>query len=213
MSRPPAAQTRAVLLVMVGFVLVLCLLAYFGLRSLGSGSGGGTPTGRTTPTPSASSPASASSSSTTAPTAGTAVRIKAAAGFDPQGDGSEKDNLAKLAYDSKPSSGWTSDTYRSPAWGGLKKGVGLLLDLGRPQTVHSATLTIGGQGADVQVRAVTSADSLGGSTTLGAKSGAEGTFSLTFAKPAETRYVVIWFTTPGEFSDGYRAEVDNVKLR
>lgn len=213
MSRPPAAQTRAVLLVMVGFVLVLCLLAYLGLRSLGSG-GGGTPTGRSTPIVSSSSSASASASrSATAPATGALLRISKASGFDPQGDGSEKDNLAKLAYDSKTSTGWTSDTYKSPAWGGLKKGLGLLVDLGGDKTVHSATLRIGGQGAAISVYALTSKDSLTGSTVLARRSGAEGTFTLSFAKPATTQYVAVWFSTPGRFNDGYRAEVDDVRLR
>lgn len=213
MSRPPAAQTRAVLLVMVGFVLILCLLAYFGLRSLGS-SGGGTPTGPSTPRASSSSTASATGSgSSTAPATGALLRISKASGFDPQGDGSEKDNLAKLAYDSKTSTGWTSDTYKSPAWGGLKKGLGLLVDLGGDKTVHSAALTIGGQGAKITVYALTSKDTLTGATVLARKSGAEGTFTLTFAKPATTRYVAIWFSTPGKFNDGYRAEVDDVRLR
>jgi hypothetical protein len=213
MSRPPAAQTRAVLLVMVGFVLILCLLAYFGLRSLGS-SGGGTPAGSSTPRASSSSTASAGgSSSATAPATGGVLRISKASGFDPQGDGSEKDNLAKFAYDSKTSTGWTSDTYKSPAWGGLKKGLGLLVDLGADKTVHSATLTIGGQGAKISIYALTSKDTLTGATVLARKSGAEGTFTLTFAKPATTQYVSIWFSTPGKFNDGYRAEVDDVRLR
>jgi hypothetical protein len=211
-SRPPASQTRAVLVVMVGFVLVLCVLAYFGLRSFGSG--GDTPTNQAPPSGSSSktsAPSTSAGGTATAP-AGAALRITKASGFDPQGDGSEKDNLAKLAFDSKASSGWTSDTYRSPAWGGLKKGVGLRLDLGSEQTVHSATLKIGGTGAAIQVLAV-NGDTLAGSTVLAKKSAAAGTFSLTFAQPATTRYVVIWFSTPGQFSDGYRAEVDDVKLR
>jgi hypothetical protein len=213
LSRPPEAQTRAVLVVMVGFVLVLCVLAYFGLRSFGSG--GGTPTN---PTPAGGSPSKTSSPTASAsgtaagPTAGAAIRITKASGFDPQGDGSEKDNLAKLAFDSKPSSGWTSDTYKSPNWGGLKKGVGLRLDLGGDQTVHSAQLRIGGTGASIQLLAV-NGDSLAGSTVLAKRSAADGSISLTFAKPATTRYVVIWFTTPGQFNDGYRAEVDDVELR
>ena len=37
--------------------------------------------------------------------------------------------------------------------------------------------------------------------------------TLTAATPKNTRYVVIWFTRPGQFNDGYRAEVDDVKLR
>ena len=211
-SRPPASQTRAVLVVMVGFVLVLCVLAYFGLRSFGSSDD--TPANQV---PSGSSPSktsapTASASGTAAQPAGAPLTITKASGFDPQGDVSEKDNMAKLAIDSKTSTGWTSDTYRSPTWGGLKKGVGLRLDLGSDQAVHSTKLVIGGTGAAIQVLAVTG-DTLSGSTVLAKKSLAEGTFSLTFAKPATTRYVVIWFTTPGKFSGGYRAEVDDVELR
>jgi hypothetical protein len=136
----------------------------------------------------------------------------AAKGFDPQGDGSENDSQASKAYDSKKSSGWTSDTYRSASWGGLKKGLGLRLDLGSSKTVSGATLTIGGSGAKIQLLSVTGS-SLSGSTVLAKKSDASGTFTLTLAQPAQTRYVVVWFTTPGQFSGGYRAEVDDVRLR
>jgi hypothetical protein len=71
---------------------------------------------------------------------------------------------------------------------------------------------IGGTGASIQLLAVTG-DTLSGSTVLARRSGAEGTVTLTAATPKNTRYVVIWFTRPGSFSDGYRAEVDDVKLR
>jgi hypothetical protein len=214
-TRPPEAQTRAVLAVVLGFVLVLCLLAYCGLRSFGSGSGNGNGTpGTRQPSRTAGPSASPTSSASSNPpsTAGAVLRIQRATGFDPQGDHSEQNNLAKLAYDAKPSTGWSSDTYRSPTWGGLKKGVGLRLDLGQTRTVHSATVRIGGTGASIQLLAVTG-DTLSGSTVLARRSGAEGTVTLTAATPKNTRYVVIWFTRPGSFSDGYRAEVDDVKLR
>jgi hypothetical protein len=215
-ARPPAAQTRAVLAVVGWFVLVLCLLAYCGLRSFGSGSADQKQP--TTAQPSASSPGQATTTpgSSTASSAtggsGAAIAIVSATGFDPQGDGSEDNSLAKKAYDSKTSSGWTSDTYRTKSWGGLKKGVGLRLDLGSAKTVSSATLTIGGSGAKIQLLAVTGS-SLDGSTVLAQKSNASGTFTLTVAHPAQTRYVVVWFTTPGQFSGGYRAEVDDIRLR
>lgn len=212
-SRPPESQTRAVLAIVFVFVLVLCGLAYCGLRSVGGG-GGGNDTLPVIPTGGATATATGTSSAVTssAPPSGGKLKIQRAQGFDPQGDGSEKESLTKLAYDAKASTGWTSDTYRSPTWGGLKKGVGLRLDLGSAQTVHSATLQIGGTGAKFQLLAVTG-DSLSGSTVLGQGRGADGPVTVTFATPRSTRYVVVWFTTPGQFSDGYRAEIDDVSLR
>jgi hypothetical protein len=186
---------------------VLCVLAYCGLRSLG---------GPSQPAPSPTTPAKAgtpSASHSTSPSvAAAALKIKAAKGFDPQGDGSENDSQGKLAYDAKTSSGWTSDTYRTPQWGGLKKGVGLRLDLGSAQTVHSATVRIGGSGASIQLLAVTGS-TLTGSTVLATSSPGSGAVTLTVTKPTSTRYLVIWFTVPGKFSGGYRAEVDDVRLR
>jgi eukaryotic-like serine/threonine-protein kinase len=217
-TRPPEAQTRAVLAVVLIFVLVLCLLAYCGLRSFGSGDGnktGGAQPSRTagaSASPSGSGSSSGSSSATSGSTPGALLRIQKASGFDPQGDGSEKESLTKLAYDAKPSTGWTSDTYQSTAWGGLKKGVGLRLDLGSAKTIHSAQLRIGGTGATIQLLAVTG-DSLSGSTVLAQRAGVQGAVTLTVTKPVATRYVVIWFTKPGRFNDGYRAEVDDVRLR
>jgi eukaryotic-like serine/threonine-protein kinase len=220
-ARPPAAQTRAVLGVMLGFVLVLCLLAYCGLRSFGShdnsDSGGtsshaSTTKPSTTPSTSPSGSPSSSSGAATTPASGVRLKIQSGKGFDPQGDGTENDGQAQLAFDKKASTGWTSDTYRSAAWGGLKKGVGIRLDLGSPQTVHTATVTIGGTGATVELRAV-AGSSLTGSTVLAQKSHASGTFTFTVDSPVSSRYYVIWFTKPGQFSGGYRAEVDDVTLR
>jgi hypothetical protein len=218
-ARPPDSQTRAVLGVVLVFVLVLCLLAYCGLRSLGSGSGhpkATTPvssphstSGSASGTPSSSS---SSSSSTTAVTAGAPLKIVSATGFDPQGDGQENNSLAKKAYDGDSSSGWTSDTYRSKSWGGLKKGVGLRLDLGHAQTVHSATVTVGGSGASIELLAVNDS-SLSGSTVLAKQSNVSGQVTLTVTNPTSTRYVVVWFTTPAPSSGGYRAEVDDVTVQ
>jgi eukaryotic-like serine/threonine-protein kinase len=216
-TRPPEAQTRAVLAVVLIFVLVLCLLAYCGLRSFGSGdnkTGTAQPsrTAGTSTSPSGSASSTGSGSPTSGSAPGALLRIQKASGFDPQGDGSEKESLTKLAYDAKPSTGWTSDTYQSIAWGGLKKGVGLRLDLGSAKTIHSAQLRIGGTGASIQLLAV-KGDSLSGSTVLAQRAGVQGSVTLTVTKAVTTRYVVIWFTKPGQFNDGYRAEVDDVRLR
>ena len=48
---------------------------------------------------------------------------------------------------------------------------------------------------------------------LAKQSNVSGAVTLTVTNPKSSRYVVIWFTTPGQFSGGYRAEVDDVQLR
>jgi eukaryotic-like serine/threonine-protein kinase len=189
------------------------VLAYCGLRSLGGPSGQPTPNHTSGPTTAAGANGTGSSAAaTTGTAAGTKLKIVGATGFDPQGDGSEDNSLAPKAYDNKPTSGWTSDTYRTAKWGGLKKGVGLRLDLGSPRTVHTATLRIGGTGAAIELLAV-NGSSLSGSTVLAKQSNVSGSVTLTVTSPTSSQYVVIWFTTPGQFAGGYRAEVDDVQLR
>ena len=156
-TRPPEAQTRAVLAVVLIFVVVLCLLAYCGLRSIGQQQRRPDPgPGRPEPHAARSRRRPQQPPRRRAPARRPVLRCASSrrSGFDPQGDGSEKESLTKLAYDAKPSTGWTSDTYQSTAWGGLKKGVGLRLDLGSAKTVHSAQLRIGGTGATIQLLAV-----------------------------------------------------------
>ena len=62
--------------------------------------------------------------------------------FDPDdrsgGPPEENPDTAKNAIDGDPATSWTTVTYRgNPALGGLKPGVGLMLDLGRDQEVSS----------------------------------------------------------------------------
>ena len=121
--------------------------------------GSGTPCCRcpapsTTPegsTPSASAPADGSAG--TAP-AGTAATIVGAEVFDPQGDGDpDHPEDAPLAFDGDPATAWSTYEYRgSPAFGNLKDGLGLLLDLGDPQQVAGVTLTSTVPGATVEIR-------------------------------------------------------------
>ena len=72
----------------------------------------------------------------------TSISIASADVFDPEGDGEpENDQDVPLAYDSDPATAWSTLTYRgSPAFGNLKPGVGLLLDLGNPQQARIVEL-------------------------------------------------------------------------
>jgi hypothetical protein len=67
--------------------------------------------------------------------------------------GNENDQLAGLAIDSNPSTSWNTQFYfNNPVFGGLKKGTGLILDMGKPVRLSSVQITFGSiPGADVQI--------------------------------------------------------------
>jgi eukaryotic-like serine/threonine-protein kinase len=69
-----------------------------------------------------------------------AVRITGAEDVDPQGDGSENPGDASLAIDGRTQTVWSTVHYNSAAFGGLKEGLGLFLDLERSQEVTRITI-------------------------------------------------------------------------
>ena len=176
----------------------LCLLAYFGLRLDRQRQRRRAPTGSTGPSPTGTATTPAEPATVVAPPPPAApLGIVKAEGFDPQGDGSEKESLTKLAYDAKPIDRLDVRHLPEP-------------DLGRPEEGRRPAARPGqrpdrplGHAADRRHRRQDPAarghrqqphrlDRAGP-----AQSNAQGSFTLTVAKPASTRYVVIWFTTPG----------------
>jgi len=82
------------------------------------------------------SPADPTSPDTPAQSSGppAVIPIKDGRDFDPQGDdNSENPDQVKNAYDGSDDTRWQTVTYyRNPKLGGIKRGVGLVLDLGQP---------------------------------------------------------------------------------
>jgi hypothetical protein len=163
-------------------------------------------------TPSASAPADGSSGAP-APD-GAAVTIAGADVFDPGGDGApENDSDVPLALDDDPSTAWSTLVYQgSPAFGNLKDGVGLLLDLGSPQAVGSVTLTTTTPGATVEIR---TSDQAG--TTLDSFDAAgdgilEASTDLSFEEPVTARYVLVWITGLVSGPDGFSADLSGITV-
>lgn len=208
------AQSRTVLLLVVGFVAVFLLLAYCGLRGLSGG--GHTPVTKpsrgttASPSPSSTEPASPSPSTVTPTPTAAAVTVVSGRGFDPEGDGSEKDRDAAKAFDGDPATSWTSQTYRSVEFGGLKKGVGVLLDLGGPHRVTQVRLALPAGPQTVQLRTA-DGDKLG-ATVLASASDASGMVTLQLKEPIQASQLVVWFTRPAAADGGYRASVSEVAV-
>lgn len=154
---------------------------------------------------------------TTAPGSGRLVLVwrtpPAVSSFDPQGDGEENPDAVGFAVDHDPSTTWTTDRYRSAHFGGLKPGVGLLVDLRRPTTVRVAQLALQNSGADVELRAGDHAPRTAADLPLVTATTRAGvTVTWTMKTPTTARYWLIWFTNLPKVQGGYRAGITDLAL-
>jgi serine/threonine protein kinase len=160
---------------------------------------------------------------TTAPTTPTAtgspVAVVKAQDFDPEGDGAENPEQVPLAIDGKPDTGWRTLTYRgNPQLGGLKSGVGLVLDLGSEQKVGSVEVTLVGSPTDVELFATAPgvdnppADLADARRVAGIT--VDSTTGILRADPeVRTRFLVVWLTKLPAATGGYRGEITEVTVR
>jgi hypothetical protein len=144
------------------------------------------------------------------------LRPVSAATFDPYGDGQGRsDQLAPLAIDAKPATAWHTAWYTTAAFGNLKPGTGLLLDMGRPVTVTGIKITLGSRhGGSFQVRTGAAATSLSDLHQVTRTTGTGGQVDLRLPRPAPgARYVLIWFTKlPPDAAGTFQATVYNVRV-
>ena len=214
---PTHDQSKFVLTVVGIFVVVALGIGACNVRNLGNGISlsaadaprptvtASAPAVTVTPTPTATPTPSATASS--AP-----IAIDKASGFDPQGDDKERNSEAARVYDGDKGTSWTSEGYATPSFGGLKKGVGVLLDLGQPTQVTQAVLELGSKNLDVTVYASPDG-TLDGATEIGSKDGATGTVTLTGPKDLpKTDYVIVWFTSLAPDGSRFRASLDEITL-
>jgi hypothetical protein len=155
----------------------------------------------------------ASRSASSGPAAPVALQPVRAAAFGPGGMASgDNPGQADLAISGRHSAGWNTNWYTTAEFGGLQSGTGLLLDLGRPETVTGVTISLGpAAGALIQLRAGNAAVPAGLRTIAQARSSG-GTLTLSLPTPAvQARYLLIWFTRlPPDTSGTYQATIYHV---
>lgn len=152
-----------------------------------------------------------------------ALAIAKATDFDPREDGGsaqENPKQAGLAIDGDPSTSWRTERYRRlPTLGGLKPGVGLVLDLGKTVSVRQVALNLVGGATALEVRVPS------GGATAKAPMGSQaqwrqvarveagtGEFEVGF-DAVDTRYVLVYLTKLPPVEDGYfRGEIAEVEV-
>jgi len=144
-----------------------------------------------------------------------ALTPASATAFGPLGD-SDGDNpeLARLAIDGSPATAWHTQWYTTAAFGNLKPGTGLLLDMGRPVTITSVQIMLGAMtGADFQLRAGDE-PVLADLRPVAQATDGGGVITMRPARPAKARYLLLWFTRlPPDSSGTFEAIIYDVRLR
>ena len=132
--------------------------------------------------------------------------------FDPSpGDGSENPDTVALAIDGDPATGWRSETYATRNLGGLKPGVGLVVELRADATVSSVEID-GAAGSDVEIYVAASPGATladwgpvrGRATDIPARA------TVAVDPPVRGAAVLVWFTRTPESG---RIEVDELRVR
>jgi serine/threonine protein kinase len=149
------------------------------------------------PTPSQSLSSSPSSSSAAA----VALKPVSATVYNPLGDSTDDDPAdAQNVIDGNASTGWHTSFYYTHLFGNLKKGTGLILDLGRPVRLSQVTIQFGTSCCTrVQIElgnssSGTKEDPLPGFTPVQSSATAVNSTTLNVTSKATGRYLVIWIT-------------------
>jgi hypothetical protein len=202
---PPGLRRRLPVLASVALILVVGLGAYAIGREIGEIPPVDDPLAGIT-----SSDAGASSA------AGERIDLSTArvADFDPPpGGGDEQPGAVPNAFDDDPSSAWQTDRYETAAFGGLKSGVGLMIDLGSSTPVSRVELMTGGNGASYELRV---ADALGARPedyrVVARATADEPAVALTPPAGTAARWYLVWVTGLGEADGGFRASIAEMQF-
>ena len=136
--------------------------------------------------------------------------------LDPQGDPpDENPELAALAVDGDPETAWRTQTYLQDFGpGGLKTGVGLVLDLGGRHDVQAVDLTFVGAPTAFSLYVTDQAPTAIDAVDPVASDRADGTRAkVTLDEPASGRYLTVWLTSIPPVDGGFRGEVAEVTVR
>jgi len=138
---------------------------------------------------------------------GTVVSLQGVGDYDPQGNGGEHSSTAPLATDGNISTYWMTESYGSQDFGGLKDGVGLVLDAGHPVKLAQLTVKTPTPGFTAEIQSGNS--STGGFAADASSKTVKATTTFTL-NGQSARYYVVWVT---QLPPGLRAEISEVTAK
>ena len=169
----------------------------------------------TAPKTAAPSTANTPSPAQAAPAPVRSLHVAGAEAFGPNGLADGDDSQGAMSVVRHSSQGpWQTQWYATAAFGNLKDGTGLLIDMGHQVTITSVRINMAGyRGANLQLRVGDSAGDPSSMRVAAHKSGVGGTVRVTLSSPQHVRYVLIWFTQlPPDGAGTYQATVYHVAV-
>ncbi|MGZ5390130.1 MAG: discoidin domain-containing protein, partial [Aeromicrobium sp.] len=141
--------------------------------------------------------------------------------FDPQGtDNAENPEDAALTIDGNPQTGWrTSSYFGDERLGGLKEGVGIVVDLGGPREVDSVRVRLSGAPTSFELYATAAGvnnapQTLKSLSRIAVVSSAAADSTVALPSGTIARRVVVWLTKLPEVSTGtFRGEIREISIR
>jgi hypothetical protein len=197
MTEPLSRDDSKLALAIVAAFLVLALVVgLYGISRIGKGStnifgpASGPVTRTTTVAPSTA--ASGDQSSDEGAAAPEPLAILGVTAYDPEGDGHEHDELVGKTFDGNPDTGWFTESYSDQDFGGLKDGVGLIVDLGPNEKPQQVVLDVP-QKSSIDVYVGQDA-SLDGAEKIGENAEAEGEVTFDVPEKVTGQYIILWYT-------------------
>jgi hypothetical protein len=139
------------------------------------------------------------------------VPVAGARILDPGGDGTELGG-AELAVDGKDDTGWETQEYTRPNFGGIpgKTGMGVRVDLGRAEHVREITVRLSAPGSSFELRTGPDSDDPTAYRTVAGRQDAAD--SVTFDVPANVtgRYWLLWITSLPPKDSGFGIAVREI---
>ncbi len=158
--------------------------------------------------------------SSAAKSTGSLLKVSGVRDFDPFATPPrENPDTAKNAVDGDPATSWTTVTYRgNPALGGLKPGVGLLVDLGSEKQPRSVTVSFKGAPTSFEVYAAPTGvsqppEKLDQLDKVAIRADASEKSTVKLDPAPRTRFVLIWLTKLPAVPGGFRGEITDLTLR
>ncbi|WP_245791266.1 protein kinase family protein [Actinacidiphila rubida] len=149
----------------------------------------------------------------TTPPAPKPIPIVSAKDFDPLGDGKENPDLVSKVYDGNPGTYWQTQYYLGADLGGLKPGVGVIVDLGSAKNISNVKVDfIGSTSAQLLTTKDSSMpSSFDDFTTVAQGSGEQVTF--TPSTKVTSRYLLVWLTKLPPMSAGqFRGKIGEISV-
>ncbi|MFZ2259671.1 MAG: lipid II flippase MurJ, partial [Luteococcus japonicus] len=167
-------------------------------------------------------PGTSTSPSTSVQPSGNELQIVGGVDFDPEADGGnaeENTSQVPLAFDGDPETGWSTVSYHNrPNLGGLKPGVGIVLDLGEKSTISSVDVQFSAPGTSLEIRVPTDENATAAPLTtqaewrvVASQAKAEASTTLTLEEPASSRFLLVYLTELPQISTArFQSQITNV---